>query len=121
MREEPDKMISVCTLKPESLDLVCEIVNQTIEIIGRKNIKYFHIGADEVFNIAACPSCSLFRAEASVQDLFCRFVRKVVKRLDKKHNSNSDDRIEFIVWDDMFRGWSPSSLEKLKIKNQNVV
>ena len=48
-------MLSICPLREGSLELVLELINQSLEIFGRNNIEYFHLGADEVFNIGSCP------------------------------------------------------------------
>jgi hypothetical protein len=54
MREELDNYTSLCPLKKESKTLVKTMIDQVIEICGKDNIKYFHIGADEVFNLNSC-------------------------------------------------------------------
>lgn len=87
LREEPEKMLSLCPLREGSLELVLELINQTLELLGRNNIEYFHLGADEVFNIGSCTKCRLFCQETSERVLFSKFLRKVVKRLNLKHNS----------------------------------
>lgn len=115
-------MISVCPCHEDSLELVLQLVNQTIEIIGRDNIKFLHIGADEVFNLASCPKCKLFVEETSHHQLFARFVTKVVKKLNKKYNvGNSKTPIQFMIWDDMLRGWDLKKLDVLKIKDKHMV
>ena len=57
LREEPDNKSSLCPLNPESIELICELVDQTISILGRENIEFLHVGADEVKNIGSCPDC----------------------------------------------------------------
>ena len=59
-REEPDNVISICTLKPGLIDLITQMINQIVELIGVDNLAYLHIGADEVFNFATCRECKLF-------------------------------------------------------------
>ena len=69
--------------------------------------------------MASCPQCKLFQEETSKQILFSRFVTKVLKRLNKNFNTGGASRIQFIAWDDMFRGWSTSELDMLKVNGQN--
>jgi hypothetical protein len=88
LREEKHKMLSVCPLKKGSLNLIMSIIEQTIDILGQNNIKYFHLGADEVFNIGSCDECKLFVREASEQELYSRFLRKILKNLNQKYNEN---------------------------------
>ena len=93
-----------------------------MNIVGRENIKFLHIGADEIFNLACCPKCKLFVAETNSHVLFAKFVTKVTKKLSKIFNSKQDKSpIRFICWDDMFRGWSTSELDKLKVNNKNML
>ena len=70
------------------MEVVLELVEQIMEGFGRENIEFFHIGADEVFNIAKCQKCQLFANETSVHTLFARYIRKLLKRLDKKYNQD---------------------------------
>ena len=109
-------MISVCPHNPKSIELVIELVTQTMQIIGKQNVQFFHIGADKVFNLATCPQCSLFVQETSTSTLYTKFVRKVVTRLQLNYPS-----VKFIIWDDMFRSWSVRELDQLKVKGKNAV
>ena len=36
------------------------------------------------------------------------------------HNKK-ENKMKFILWDDMFRGWSNYDLDKLKINGKNVI
>ena len=85
LREEPEKMLSLCPLKDGSIDLVLELINQTIGFVGLDHLDYFHIGADEIFNIGSCPECKLFCQETNHRVLYAKFLRKVVKKLSKKY------------------------------------
>ena len=71
----------MCPLHPRSVDLVVEMIQQTISLIGLNNLEFYHIGADEVFNIGSCSKCKVFVKEAGVPALYTKHVRKVLKRL----------------------------------------
>lgn len=73
-----------------------------------------HIGADEVFNLGVCKKCRLFCQEASSQTLYAKYMRNLLKHLEKKYAG----QIKFIAWDDMFRGWSSADLDMLKPKGK---
>ena len=108
-------MLSLCPLKDGSIDLVLELINQTIGFVGQENLNYFHIGADEIFNIGSCSECKLFCQETNHRVLYAKFLRKVVKKLSKKYP------LEFIAWDDMYRGWSTADLDRLKVDNEQII
>jgi len=75
-----------------------------------------HIGADEVFNIGSCPECSLFKNEVGIHQLYAKFIRKVIKKIKDKY-----PEIRIIAWDDMYRNWSSSELDNLKVKNHHYI
>ena len=49
------------------MDLVTDLIKQTVEIIGRENIDYIHIGADEVINLGECDQCKEYIKEVDKQ------------------------------------------------------
>ena len=109
-REEADNPISICSLREGALDLVTQMMQQVISVIGPENLAYLHIGADEVFNFASCQDCKLFVEQASHRILFARWITKIVKRLRR-----DNPELQIMVWDDMFRSWSSTDLSLLKI------
>lgn len=52
--------------------------------------------------------------------LYSKFVRKVLKRLNRKFNQGSNNKLRFIIWDDMFRGWSGAQLDMLKVNGKHL-
>jgi hypothetical protein len=93
---------------------------EIVETIGRDKIQYLHLGADEVFNLGSCHKCKLFVAEAGQKLLYSQFIRRIVKKLDLKLNSKAETRINFILWDDMYRRWSLSDLDHFKVKSTSL-
>lgn len=75
----------------QHMELLCEIspslkakksVGQSSEL---SFLPYVHIGADEVFNLAACKNCSFFVEEACSNALYANFMRKVIKHVTKNY------------------------------------
>lgn len=56
LRELPDFPQELCPSKSQSLTLVEEMLTQVVGL--HKGLRYIHLGADEVFHIAACGTCS---------------------------------------------------------------
>ena len=112
LREEADNPISICSLREGALDLVTQMMQQVISVVGPSNLAYLHIGADEVFNFASCQDCKLFVDQASHKILFARWIKKIVKRLIRDHPD-----LKIMAWDDMFRSWSSTDLSLLKISS----
>lgn len=96
LREVPDNDWSFCPLNPESLELVEEFVTQVAKTHPRA--KYFHIGADEVYQLGSCPECKASVADHSMSKLYIDFINavaRVVKRLDKTPVMWSDYLIKY--------------------------
>jgi hexosaminidase len=55
LRESKDNYTSICPLNPESIELVCSMISQHMDILSQcESVPFIHIGADEIFNIATC-------------------------------------------------------------------
>lgn len=82
LRETKDNYTSICPLNPESIELVCSMISQHMDILSQcESVPFIHIGADEIFNIATCKQCKYFADEAGTHALYANFVRKVCKNI----------------------------------------
>lgn len=70
------------------------------------NIRFLHIGCDEVFQMGECPRCRMQARDT----LFLSFVSKVAQYVRSK-NAN----VVPLIWDDMLRHLPPVSLEQYHI------
>lgn len=124
LRETPNNYTSVCPLNPESVELVCSMIDQHMELLSSLHqelgltpqIPLIHIGADEVFNLATCQSCQFFQEEAGTNALYAKFMRQVCKYVTKTYPET-----EIMMWDDMFRSWSYQDLQRFRIKGKQVI
>ncbi|XP_072168395.1 hexosaminidase D-like [Diadema setosum] len=100
LREDPEDARSVCPSNPDSLKLVQSMLDQVLEY--HPEVKYFHIGADEVWMKRRCQKCieriqETFHGKPS--GLFLSHVKAVLGYLQERCPN-----IRPIMWDDMLRG-----------------
>ncbi|XP_072026677.1 hexosaminidase D-like [Amphiura filiformis] len=108
VRELSNMPTSVCPSNPDSVQRVVEVVDQVFAL--HTDLKFFHIGADEVFHLGLCAKCRA-RQDSGLDksELFLTHVSRVLKYLKNKYPS-----VTFIMWDDMLR---TVSVEQMKAHN----
>ncbi|XP_073246038.1 hexosaminidase D-like [Porites lutea] len=95
LRETEHYTNSVCPSNKGSVPMVLELIDQVLAL--HPDIKWFHIGGDEVWNLKTCPVC--IKDERNKSQLFVHHMTPILKHLQSKE-------ITPIMWDDMMR-WSP--------------
>ncbi|XP_048758063.2 hexosaminidase D-like [Ostrea edulis] len=98
LREVPNYPMALCPSNSDSLLAVCMMIDQVVEL--HPGIRFFHIGADEVYHLGVCEKCKRRMAEEgiSAQQLFLVHVKAILCHIKETHpNINS------IMWDDMLR------------------
>ncbi|XP_053206083.1 hexosaminidase D-like [Panonychus citri] len=103
LREYDPYPMALCPSQNETFFLIQQMVDQIMS--AHPNIKWLHIGCDEVFQIAYCDKCR----NSDRDTLFLNHVIKVAKYVRSKHS------VIPIVWDDMLRNMSPERLKESKI------
>jgi hypothetical protein len=92
LREHPEVYQSFCPLKDETYEFIFDLFRETIE--ATPDVKYFHIGADEVRVMGKCPLCKEKVKKDGELGLHLTWLNKV--------NSFMEDHGRTIVsWDDM--------------------
>nr|CAD7588568.1 unnamed protein product [Timema genevievae] len=92
----------VCPSNPHTFqDLVREMVRQVM--VAHPDIRYLHIGCDEVFHLGACSACSKRRKEPRV--LFTEHVSLVAGHIRAEYYG-----VTPLIWDDMMRRWTQDTL-----------
>lgn len=88
------------------------MLGQVIE--AHNDLKYFHIGADEVYHIGFCPKCleKMELHSLTQVDLFLGHIKRLLMYLKKAY-----PKLQIIMWDDMFRKISPAALKESGIGN----
>lgn len=98
VREVSNFPMALCPSNPDSLTLVCSMVDQVMR--AHSGLQWFHIGCDEVYHIGVCPLCEerLARDQLTREQLFLQHVRNVAQ-----HVRDNYPAVTPVVWDDMFR------------------
>lgn len=98
IREVPNYPMALCPSNEDSLLIVCMMIDQVMEL--HPGIRYFHIGADEVYHLGVCERCKRRMSEENLspQQLFLIHVKAVLG-----HIKNTHPTITSIMWDDMLR------------------
>ncbi|XP_030840257.1 hexosaminidase D-like [Strongylocentrotus purpuratus] len=99
LREDPEDRRSLCPSNPESIVLVRSMIDQVMT--QHPNLKYFHIGADEVWMKKRCARCcerirDSFHGEPV--GLFVSHAKAVLLYLKETY-----PHVRAIMWDDMLR------------------
>ncbi|KAK9737251.1 Glycosyl hydrolase family 20, catalytic domain [Popillia japonica] len=103
-REVPGSPQALCPSRNASTDIILEIVNQIMAV--HKNIKYLHIGCDEVYQMGECEICRLELHET----LFLRYVRNIANLIHDRY-----PKLKIIIWDDMLRHLSQQTMLEMNL------
>jgi len=103
-REIPDNVSDLCPSKKGSSRLILGLVKDILTT--HTGIKYFHLGADEVWSLGTCPVCQKKIAESGKATLYLAHLMPVFQFLNEKG-------IRPIIWDDMLRNWEISELKEI--------
>jgi len=104
LRENPAVPQAICPSKSESFTLVQNLIDQIMAF--HPNIRYLHIGCDEVYHIAECALCQ----RKFKDDIFLAHVQRVATYVKNKYKN-----VIPIIWDDMLRHISASTLREYKL------
>ncbi|KAL3876982.1 hypothetical protein ACJMK2_034752 [Sinanodonta woodiana] len=98
LREVPDYPMALCPSNPDSILAVTMMIDQVMDL--HSGIKWFHIGADEVYHIGICERCKkrMGTEALTTQQLFFAHIRAVLMHIKKNYPS-----VIPIMWDDMMR------------------
>ncbi|CAH1793945.1 unnamed protein product, partial [Owenia fusiformis] len=97
LREHPKFPMTLCPNHKDSLATVQAMVDQVLEM--HPDISWFHIGADEVFDLGVCEKCrSKLVENGSKAHLFFKHIKNVLDYIKRKY-----PHLNLIMWDDMFR------------------
>ncbi|XP_067042814.1 hexosaminidase D-like isoform X1 [Acropora muricata] len=95
LRETAKYTNSICPNHPESAELVKKMIDQVAEL--HRGIKWFHVGADEVWNLKTCKTCLEDTNNKSML-----FLKHMIPVLEHVRSRN----LIPIMWDDMMREWT---------------
>ncbi|XP_068762095.1 hexosaminidase D-like [Montipora capricornis] len=95
LRETNRYTNSICPNNPESVELVKKMIDQVAAL--HPGIKWFHVGADEVWNLKTCRKC---RDDVNNKSMI--FLQHMIPVLEHVKDKN----LTAIMWDDMMREWT---------------
>ena len=99
---ETNNPISICPLHKAALNLVKSLVEQIVE--AHEDLKYLHIGGDEVFNIGTCRTCQ--ESNVSKPQLYRTHMIPLLQYIKTKWPS-----ISLLMWHDMIAEYSIEELQ----------
>jgi hypothetical protein len=106
LRELPEKISQYCPLNPKVMTLLTKWIGEYLEVFGE--VKRFHLGADEAYNLGRCPQCRAFAEAQSKSRLYINHVNALAAPLLKRG-------ITPIIWGDMALHY-PQALDELSRK-----
>ncbi|KRT78900.1 glycoside hydrolase [Oryctes borbonicus] len=103
---------SMCPSNSGTMPLIRNLVKQ---ILGfHPDIQYLHIGADEVWHLGSCPTCTK-RVQSSKHGkaaLYLEHVTEVAQYIKENYPN-----LKIIIWDDMLRNIDESVLQEYYLGN----
>ena len=110
LRARKDVSTSICPLDKRSLPLVKSLIDQIVD--SHPDLKWIHLGGDEVWNIKKCDKC---HDNYTDLQLYHRHMIPLMKHVKSKGEKNN---LTPIIWDDMMRWWNVTDM---KIMGQHLV
>ncbi|KAL0269395.1 UNVERIFIED_CONTAM: hypothetical protein PYX00_007145 [Menopon gallinae] len=104
LREVPESPQALCPSNNGSIQFVESLIDQVMKL--HPNVRYLHIGCDEVFQMGECPICR----QQQRFSLFLSHVSRVANYVKKNY-----PRVTPIIWDDMLRQLPTQSLEEFRL------
>ncbi|XP_066914042.1 hexosaminidase D-like [Clytia hemisphaerica] len=108
LRAKKDVTTSICPLNNQSLPLIKKMLDQVVDF--HQNLKWIHLGGDEVWNVKSCDRC---HGNYTDVDLFHRHMIPIMQYVKSK-----SENLRPVIWDDMMRKWNVSDM---KVMAKHVV
>jgi len=105
LRELPEGPRCLCPLHPDSGNVVSQMIDDVIQVHREFGLKYLHLGADEVYELGACPKCKKFVAKNGKDELFLKHMNPL---FDKVNQAG----VRPMIWHDMMREWPKNSVKQ---------
>jgi hexosaminidase len=108
---EGENIDEICPTNPEAVSLIKTMLEEVLVL--HEEDEFFHIGADETWNLATCSECQkrLENGETKL-DVFCKQVGKMHKYLTERGK-------RVIMWCDMF--WRSNTPEMVKRLPEDII
>lgn len=81
-REDPEYYDCYCTTNPEVRKFLKTWIREYLDLFGE--IRYFHLGGDEVYRFGTCPKCSARVAAVGANQLYIEHMTDIAEPLVKR-------------------------------------
>lgn len=108
LRRRPEDVRSINPSKSETLPLVKHLIDQILQT--HPEIKWLHIGGDEVYELTDCDGCH--KLKMSDTQLYLHHMLPILKYVRSKQNRKGENIVP-ILWDDMFRKWDVDDMKEI--------
>ncbi|GMT21144.1 hypothetical protein PFISCL1PPCAC_12441, partial [Pristionchus fissidentatus] len=111
LRDDPALPQVICVGKPEAWELIKDMLNQVGRAHAKHGLPFYHIGADEIFNMGTCnETASLISSMAHSKDRVTLWhIGRTAQHVKDTFNTT------VLAWHDMFAHAMPADLEKFKL------
>uniref|UniRef100_A0A0K0F8M9 beta-N-acetylhexosaminidase n=1 Tax=Strongyloides venezuelensis TaxID=75913 RepID=A0A0K0F8M9_STRVS len=102
---------TLCIGKEEAFDIVKSMIDQVGEIHNKYGMRYFHIGADEVFQMGICPETTKVMNEKSydTDKVMLWHIKRVAEYVKSKFD------VSVLIWHDMLIQVPEEFLKQFKL------
>ncbi len=106
LREVKDDPRDICPLHPQSRKIISDMISDVLELHSPFGLKYFHLGADEVWSLGSCPKCKAYVKKFDKESLYLYHMNPLFEQVN---NAGA----KAIIWHDMLREMSASHVREL--------
>ncbi len=106
LRELKDDPRDICPLHPDARRIISDMISDMMELHLPFGLKYFHLGADEVWSLGNCPKCRNYVKKHGKEELFLYHMNPLFEQVNR-------EGIKAIIWHDMLREMSESHIREL--------
>jgi hypothetical protein len=92
LAETPDRVDQYCPRNPHLVPFLQDWIEEYLDLFG--DVRYFHIGADEAWQLGACPDCKAYAERHSLSQLYIDHVNAVCAGLIERD-------VRPCIWADM--------------------
>ena len=79
LAETPDRVDQYCPRNRQLVPFLRDWIDEYLDLFG--DVRYFHIGADEAWQLGSCPDCKAYAEQHSLSQLYIDHVNAVCARL----------------------------------------
>jgi len=98
LREVDNDPRCLCPLHDDSVGVIRTMIDDMLKVHQEFDLKYFHLGADEVYQLGSCPKCKKFVAKNGKDQLF-------LKHMNPLFDQVNSAGVRPMIWHDMMREW----------------